>query len=518
MKVLDWTVKNPSKVVRKVLVCPQLSSGLKFGVHNQSLKNLKRGLVERVFRIENSEGKLVAPPEALPGAFQRKDLGEFRRRWLCELGPVQSHSVQEVVNLFKGGKKKSYEQAAQSLLITPLNASDAKVATFIKADKLDLSAKPDPAPRVIQPRKPRFNLALGKYLRLNEKKMIKAIDKVFGVTTVLSGYDTFTVGRILASQWKRFQRPVGVGLDAKRFDQSLGVPALKYEHSFYLGAFPISEELSELLNLQLRNIGVALAKDGAIYYEIEGRRMSGDINTSLGNKIIMCALVWAYLQYLGVDAYLGNNGDDCILITEEENLNLILTTVKDWFLEYGIRIEAEEPVFELEQLEFCQSHPVCIDGHWRMVRKMASVSKDCFSLQSIQSLRDFESWLAAVGQCGMALNAGVPVLQSFHSAFIRNSSNRKVSRDYLYKVVEFGNFERLGNKIVEDKRGLVSLNIKRQDISDSSRLSFFRATGIEPWRQLELEQYYDSVSLTYGIHAVKNLPTLYSVLHPNNFC
>lgn len=516
--MLDWTMKKPF-VERKIVVLPCMSSGLNFGVHNPSLVNLQRALVERVFKIESEDGSLVDCPKPKKNVFDRCLL--FRHLWYSYLEPCAIARVEQVVTLFGGSKKKSYERAMQSLITSPLQPKDASLKAFIKADKINRSSKPDPCPRVIQPRSQRYNLVLAKYLRLNEKRMLKAIDRVFGESTILSGYDIFTVGRIIASKWRKYSNPVAILLDFKRLDQHMSVDALKYEHGCYLLVFNGNEELRELLNMQLKNFGVAIAKDGAIYYIVDGKRMSGDINTSLGNKIVVCAMMWTYLYEIGLIvkgasgtwvyyASLSNNGDDCHIITERENEGLITSSLDSWFLDFGFRLTVEKPVYELEEIEFCQSHPVCIDGKWQMVRSLPSISKDCFTLQSIQGRADLEKWLASVGLCGLALNRGVPILQSFHNAFVRNSNGMKVSKEYLAKVVEYGNMERLGNLKLD--------HLRTRPISDGSRLSFFKSFGVEPWRQLAIEQYYDNVQITENTAEVKSLPTHYSVLHPNNFC
>lgn len=71
----------------------------------------------------------------------------------------------------------------------------------------------------------------------------------------------------------------------------MSVQALKWEHSIYNAMFR-SDELAELLGWQLTNKGFARTTDGLIKYEVKGCRMSGDMNTALGNCMIMCALVY----------------------------------------------------------------------------------------------------------------------------------------------------------------------------------------------------------------------------------
>jgi len=81
--------------------------------------------------------------------------------------------------------------------VLPVKEKDAWLSTFVKAEKLNISAKPDPAPRVIQPRDPRYNVELGRYLRHSEEYLFKAIDKVFGGRTIFKGISADTAGQDL---------------------------------------------------------------------------------------------------------------------------------------------------------------------------------------------------------------------------------------------------------------------------------------------------------------------------------
>jgi hypothetical protein len=51
---------------------------------------------------------------------------------------------------------------------------------------------------------------------------------------------------------------------------------------------------------------------------------------------------------------LANNGDDCVIIIEKRHLKK-LDDLPSWFLTMGFRMEVEKPVYEFEQIEFCQT-------------------------------------------------------------------------------------------------------------------------------------------------------------------
>jgi hypothetical protein len=150
---------------------------------------------------------------------------------------------------------------------------------------------------------------------LFEKRLFSGFETVFGYSVILKGMNAHATAEQLRSNWDSFTQPVAVGLDASRFDQHVSHAALCWEHSVYNGVFR-SSELRRLLRWQLVNHGVARTEGQRIDYTTNGCRMSGDINTSLGNCLIMSSIVLAYCETRGITARLSNNGDDCVLILE----------------------------------------------------------------------------------------------------------------------------------------------------------------------------------------------------------
>lgn len=136
-----------------------------------------------------------------------------------------------------------------------------------------------------------------------------------------------------------------------------------------------SKELADLLEYQLVNFGFARTVDGLIKYKVDGCRMSGDMNTALGNCMIMCALVWTFMTDLRRTSgecppfEFVNNGDDVVLFVEQRDSSLVLDQLPQWFLEMGFTMKVEDPVFRLEHIEFCQMVPLEVKpGDWTMVR------------------------------------------------------------------------------------------------------------------------------------------------------
>ena len=432
--------------------------------------------------VKGPGGTLVDPPKPESGIFDDRYYLELL---LAEVRRCPKVSRQAIVDSYKGGKRTLYQKAADSMSV-PISLKDSYVKAFVKAEKINLTAKGDPAPRIIQPFSVRYNLELGRYLKFSEKRIMGAIDRVWGRPTILSGYNCDEQGEKIAGVWKQFRNPVAIGLDASRWDQHVSRQALVYEMSFYKALFPGDRYLSMLVDMQLDNRGIAIARDGCVRYSMPGRRMSGVPNTSMGNKILMTSMMHSLRRKLGVDFALINNGDDCVVIIESVHEELFTNSVEEHFLRYGIEMEVEPVTNQLEQLEFCQAHPVCIGGSWRMVRSLAtSMAKDCYANISLRTAADCQSWLAAVGLCGVTINSGVPILQSFHNAFIRGSAGRKVSKLHLDRIIEYGNVERMRGI----SRGVVP-------VEGSSRVSFYRAFGVPPSVQVEMEGRFDALALS----------------------
>ncbi len=468
---------QPTKT-RKYHVVARMGPNHSLGVYNNGVHSVERALVERYFLCKVGDEFLPAIVTASRD-WDSRELVRFRQ---CVVEQVRETAtvltLRQVVNCYRGPKYRIYESAHRSLMRKGLNKKDSYLRPFTKFEKQAL----DKAPRIINPRSPRYNLVLGKYLKKAEKLYFGAINKVWGehtTHTVIKGMNVFETASVMRAKWDRFQQPVAIGLDASKFDMHVSVQALRYEHSFYNRVFR-SFELEWLLAMQVYNRGKAYCPDGEVSFKMAGTRSSGDLNTSLGNCVLMCSLIWAMCQQLGVKAELANNGDDCVLFVEEHDVERVLEFVPTFFRTYGFRMTVEDPVREFESVEFCQSKPVWIGGGWAMVRNMVTcLKKDPICLIPIQNDKIWRKWLGAVGECGQASVPGCPVLQSFYGAFRR--AGTRAGAKFTNRL-----FNNTG--AVERRRGL---EVSRQEVSPEARASFYRAFGLTPDYQIALEEYYD---------------------------
>lgn len=460
-----------SGVDRSVRYMAGFGTGVRYGVHCANLKNLARGIVERVFHVV-CDGRLAQAPQPRIGVFSR--LNSVRQRLLAVTRPTPVVAREDYPGLYTGRKRGIYERALESLTVRAINSRDAWVNTFVKAEKVNLDSKGDPAPRVIQPRSPRYNLEVGRYLKMFERELCHGFERVWGYPVVLKGMNAQQVGGWMAAHWGAFRRPVAVGLDASRFDQHVSYDALRWEHSVYNSTFH-SPELAKLLRWQLHNRGVARTEGYRIDYDIRGCRMSGDINTGMGNCLLMSSMVIAYCESVGIEYRLANNGDDCVLFVEQQDL-VKLSGIDEWMLDFGFTLTREEPAYVLEHVEFCQARPVFTSTGWRMVRDpRVAMSKDCVSLLGWESDLDFQYWCHAIGTCGASLTAGVPVWHSWYHRLQRMGA-----------VAPSG----VVDMVYDSGLGYMSRGVVGGEVCAEARVSFWRAFGITPDLQQSLEDEY----------------------------
>ena len=487
--------------VRRFFQVVGLSLPNNYLVHNSSLNNLARGVLTRVLLVKG-----LPSPKPREGIYGER-LRYFRDALLKRFSSTTPVSYSQFVEYYKGRRKTLYQRAADSLLHTGISKRDATIKAFVKAEFINSDDKPDPDPRVISPRDPRYNVEVGRYLRPIEHKVYKGIADIFGEPTVFKGYNAEQIGKMFETKWNKYRNPVAIGLDASRFDQHVSVEALRWEHSVYNGIYH-SRELRKLLSWQLYNKVVGHCRDGRLKYVTEGCRMSGDMNTAMGNCLIMCALVHAYLRHRGIPGSLANNGDDCTVIFDRKHLSNFQNGLSEWFLEMGFNMKVEEPVFNLEGIEFCQTHPVFVSGSYTMVRNFPkALSKDCLSLKQMDHPNVCRAWLDAVGQGGLSLTGGIPVYQDFYSSYVRLSKTIPE-----VKTARQNSKRRHRVPVVEITGGIawLSKGMARNysEIDPRTRHSFYLAFGTTPDQQLELEKFYKGVEWGFLVRKLDSLQHL----------
>lgn len=450
-------------------------------VHANSTANCLKSLAERVLGGFH-EGVFIRTPH--PKEIVDEHMSAVRTGVLRHIGTFQPKMThQAYARALVGSKRAVAERAALSLMERALADNDANLSSFVKKEK----SKPGSLPRLIQPRGARFNVSLGSWLRPVEHRIYRAFEKSRGYTVVHKHLNPEQRAHVFKDNFDAFDNPVMIGLDASRFDKHVSPAALKFEASFYTGIYGNDPELVRLLNMQRRNKGFINTEDGdTIEYEVVGSRMSGDVNTSLGNVIIMTTLVLAYADMLSIKIRLANDGDDCVVFLEQCDLERFSFGLAAWFLEKGFPLTIEKPVYSLEEVEFCQCNPMYIGGRWLMVRNV----KKCLQHDTLYVgvERDYEAVMSATGLCGLSLYGDVPVLGVFYRALARLSPNGQ-------KVLDK---HRLQNGLGWNYN-LGGMQKREFNPTDEDRFSFYCASGIQPAEQLEFEAFYSK--LDYHVDA-----------------
>jgi hypothetical protein len=434
---------------------------------------------------EKSETGFAPPPPPQAGEVERK-LGWFReelRKLVVPCAPIRDI---DFVNMYRGPKRRVYEQARLSLLREPLTAKDSEVDAFVKYEKI---MKPDATPRAIFPRKPRFNISLGVWLRPIEEKMFDWIGELCGPNTVMKGLNVDDMGNAFRDKWNRFERPVAISLDAEKFDGHALEDVLKFKHSVQQLPYR-SRELRRLQKRQLVNVIRAVCPDGYFVVKIVGRIMSGDIDTSMAAVILMCAMTASYCKWLGIKAEFGDNGDDIVVITERSNEKSFLADYEKFYRECGFKMALEGVAYRLEHIVFCQMSPIEITpGRYRMVRTLKrALIRDSACLKPLSNAKAMVTWLNAIGECGLALTSGIPIYQALYEHLRTVHGGSKKSRM---------KFDRDFDSKRAFSKGMVG---KVVPVSDCARVSFWEAFGVDPTQQSILEQEVSQLSFNYDIN------------------
>lgn len=382
---------------------------------------------------------------------------------------------------YRGRRLKLYTTAAIRAAREVTTRACAYLSSFLKHEKLPVVDGKRTVPRVIQPRSPRYNVLVGRYLHHLEGIVYSKLATLLGGPTVMKGFNAEQVGDHFYKAWTQFSDPCAVGLDAHRFDQHVRSEMLKWEHSIYKMFYPGDKHFANLLKWQLMNRGFIRAEDTVYEYIVDGGRCSGDMNTAMGNCLIMCSALYVLLrvrQQTGIRVL--NNGDDVVLIGEKSEVMRVLPLIPSFFKEIGMVIKVEPPVYTFEEIEFCQTRPI-MRGNAEPIMCRNVIPAMCKDISSLRLLRGdaLKSQLGAVAKCGLALSDGVPVMGAFYSALLKDSSGADATKVHE-RFYEDG-FYRLSAGLVHRGRA----------ITPEARVSFNKAFGIPPDLQVALESEYN---------------------------
>jgi hypothetical protein len=487
-------IERATRVV-PIFTIMALCSRVQYRAFVSTLPVLFATVMERIF-FHCVDGKFEIPHKPAAGAVRAilSPATTYFQRTAWNSHPVPYG--QFAVTYYTGVRLRNYAHAEMEVILGNSKDSDSYLATFGKLEKIKANlCWPSPTlmkrliNRAIQPRHIRYNVRVGRYLRPLEFPIYSLLERMFGSCgkVVMKGLNSVEVATCMRASWNRFTNPVAVGLDANRFDQHVNEALLQWEHSIYTKFYSGTDrdELMHLLSLQLYNRGFVRAPQGTIKYSVHGGRCSGDMNTALGNCLIMCSVLYCHTLQCGLkatDVALINNGDDCVLVCESRHLTQLTSTLPQFMERVGLSIRVEQPTRVFEQIEFCQAHPVHDGVGYRMVRNVPDVlSKDATILRQVDHPDVYPRYLMALGQCGSALSSGIPIMQEYYACMMRQA--RGPALNVLY-----------GTGMYQMAKGMVA---EYRSVTMHSRYSFYLAFGILPDLQVEFEARLAQLDLAY---------------------
>jgi len=422
------------------------------------------------------------------------------RRLGRSLGFTPPISYDAFLDHYSGGKRRRYEDAVAKCKTFGVSKQDARVEAFVKCDKIVFKEgldKPNPDPRAIQFRDPVYSAEFGCYLKPIEHKIYNCSgSRSNGLPPgrqIAKGLNQLDKGLLYHQKWLSFKDPAGIVIDGTRFDAHVSEVLQRGEHLVYTSANP-DPYFKWLLSLQIRN---KCFSTRGIAYTVWYRRMSGDMNTAVGNCTIMTMMVASYFnRYFPDDYYqLIDDGDDCVILVERARKDVVFPLDGRLFYLHcsglGMNIKVESHITSIEETSWCQSSPVLTPAGYKFIRNPAKVISGALvspKWPQMKSAKSRAKLCNTIGMCEAILNLGIPMLQSFACALIRNSGTAATLRT-------FDQGEQLIYRVRNELRVSVLKrlpSVKPAEISMETRLSFAKAFGYDVDAQLYYERSFDA--------------------------
>jgi len=265
----------------------------------------------------------------------------------------------------------------------------------------------------------------------------------------------------------------------------------------YTQAYRDDSYLRWMCRQTLDNHGSSRCWDGYLSYDVEGTLSDGDMDTSLVGNVLSVAMLWTWVRHVGITKWrFIVNGDDAGVFIESRDYTRFVTGMKAWFHDLGFRTKVEPPVYEIEHIEFCQSHPIFDGNKYIMVRRYPSaLSKQCRSLVALRNEADFDAYWSCVGEGGLSQNGGIPIYQDFFRSLVRKSKSR-----FFRGAVE----------------GVWSPHLLcgrvYGPVHPACRSSFYNAFGVTPDEQVATEEYYHKTLYGFTVASPIDKITPYPIL------
>lgn len=320
-----------------------------------------------------------------------------------------------------GTKKPLYQNAYDTYLGDKRIRYSIK--PFTKLEKMPTSKyKP---PRMIQARHPIFNIHYGVFIKPLEIKLCKYNKRScrhFGK----GNYDE------IAAKIKYFKNKYRYYTEAdhKEFDAHVTPQMLRLTHIFYESCYGHDPKLRALSKRTITN--TCITRDGD-KYRVYGTRMSGDVDTSLGNSLINYAIIKEVLDRLGIRGDAIVNGDDSIIFSDQPIPNEATELFKRFNMETKMKPSQEN----ICKVEFCRTkYVVKSNGVPTMMMDPQRIYEIFGMTHSNKAFSNYTEYLYEVAFCNSIINSNTPMGKAWQLT-LNNRFRSKIERqDYSLKYVE----------------------------------------------------------------------------------
>lgn len=462
------------------------------------------------------------------------------------VGRPTRYTLQEFVDSRPAVKRNIYRNAMVEYLRngSKLMRTDSHPVAFCKLEKQENLNHEDPeksvdiCPRMILASDPKYNMVYGTWVSAIEEQTYQAIDTYFGSKVVQNGYNAVQVAANLENAWndvdrgvdqdgeqvhmrlancgddnvaifkivmfdkddKPYEQTIAQTLDASRADQHTHKHTVHFKQKYYAKVYkghPQFDELKELMLWQrdytINGFARRRNRAGRTYHlsvkGVKGKVRSGDIDTSLGHKIVFTALMHGFFihgKYRPLP------------------FQALKTALQQYCLDRGFKVKFEGGsatgaiATRLEHIEFCQTRPVFDGERYIMVRNLAALTKDCCLLCPP---KDTEERLSQIGVGGRIMYPNIPIFNQFYLSMpdLRVSNHLWKSNDWQNSGMAYQS----GLKDIWDhekkKWGkMAQIERKISIVSEAARESFYHAFDVMPGNQVMLEADFSSLTQTTG--------------------
>jgi hypothetical protein len=269
---------------------------------------------------------------------------------------------------------------------------------------------------------------------------------------------------------------------------------LKWEASVYTAAIRGDVHLLKwLLSMQRLNKGTTQT---GVSYRVPGCRMSGDMNTSLGNTIIQMTLLKSVCREIDCDILV--EGDDAVVFANRHDIQKLSAVMSERGREIGMIYKLSSIASSLEEIDYCSTRLVETgNGVWRSVRDVRrALATDVYTSRPVTGDRAAKEKARLVAVCQAVQYRGLPVLHAWATYLLSHSEVVPRGLDEWYdRGLWLTVKERLGVAVKDGgdspRRNFDGVPPSLQSscaVTQTARSSFYCAWGLLPDEQVALER------------------------------